>query len=196
VEWLGLTLTPHHTPLSQLLLSDPLAPLDHAGDDGPPSPELVLLLLLLLLVTSPGAKPYSLVHVPRRCSPCSSTAHQLGPTIESHDPGARPLPDGATWWASQQSNRLPHRLLRSSGVLEPKGTVSFEGSASGGPDAAREGVGKVGSVVAACANAPRGRPRGPMEMCAIRRITGAPTGSVTTEMLCSSYSSSPPSSSP
>jgi hypothetical protein len=95
--------------------SDPLAPLDLAGDDCPPSSDLVLLLLLFFLVTSSDAL------VPRCRSPSSSAAHQLGPVIESHDPGARPLADGAVWQAYRRSSRLSHRLFRFDGVLEPKG---------------------------------------------------------------------------
>jgi hypothetical protein len=57
-------------------------------------------------------------------------------------------------------------------------------------------AGEVDDVVAVLgANGPWGRPHGPMEMHAVRRITDAPTGLVTTEMRHSSSSSSPPSSS-
>jgi hypothetical protein len=93
---------------------------------------------------------------------------------------------------------LSHELLRSGSVPEPEGPASLEGSADGGPAAAREGVGKVGGVVAVLsASGPWGQPIGPMEIHAVRRITGAPTGLVTTEIWRSlSSSSSPPSSSP
>jgi hypothetical protein len=56
----------------------------------PPSPDLVLLLL----VTSSGAKLCPLALVPRCRFPSTSAAHWLGPAVESHDPGARPLSDG------------------------------------------------------------------------------------------------------
>jgi hypothetical protein len=60
---------------------------------------------------------------------------------------------------------LPHGLIRFGGVLEPKGPASLEGSASGGPGAAREWVGEVGGVVAVVgANGPWGQPLGPMEI--------------------------------
>jgi hypothetical protein len=46
-----------------------------------------------------------------------------------------------------------------------------------------KGVGEVGSVVVVHgASGPWGQPREPMEMCVVRRIAGAPTGPVTTEM--------------
>jgi hypothetical protein len=95
VERLGLTITAHHAPPPQLLITNPLTLLDHTGDDGSLSSDLVLLLLLFLLVTSSDVKPYPLTLVPRRCSPSSSTVHRLGPTVESQDLGAPPLPDGA-----------------------------------------------------------------------------------------------------
>jgi hypothetical protein len=136
VEWWGFTRTACHTPLSQLL-SDPL---DLAGNDGPPSLDLVLLLLLLLLVTSSGAEPYLLVHVPWHRSPSSSTAHRLSPAIESHNLVTQPLPDGAAWWANRWSSWLLHGLLRSDGASEPEGPASLEGSTIGGLGAAREGV--------------------------------------------------------
>jgi hypothetical protein len=93
---------------------------------------------------------------------------------------------------------LSHELLRSDNVPEPEGPASLEGSADGGPAAAREGVGKVGGVVAVLsASGPWGQLIGPMEIHDVRRITGAPTGLVTTEIWRSlSSSSSPPSSSP
>jgi hypothetical protein len=60
-----------------------------------------------------------------------------------------------------------------------------------------KGVSEVGSVVAVRgANGPWAQPCGPMEMHAVRRITGAPMGPVTTEMRNLSSSSSPPFSSP
>jgi hypothetical protein len=90
----SVTLTAHYAPPPQLLISDPLAPLDLASDDGLSLPDLVLLLLLFLLVTSSDVEPYPVALVPRRCSPSSSAAHRLGPAIESHDPSARSLPDG------------------------------------------------------------------------------------------------------
>jgi hypothetical protein len=128
--------------------------------------------------------------------PSSSAAHRLGPAVESHNPGARPLPDGAARWVSQWSIRLPHRLLRSGGGPESKGSASLEGSTNGGGGAARDAVGEVGSMVAVCgANGPWDWPRGPTVMRVVRRIIGAPTGPVTTVMWRSSSSSSPPSSS-
>jgi hypothetical protein len=48
VERLVLTLTAHHAHLPQLLIFDPLAPLDLAGDDCPPSPDLASLPALAL----------------------------------------------------------------------------------------------------------------------------------------------------
>jgi hypothetical protein len=192
VERLGLTLITHHTPPPQLLTIDPLAPLHLAGDDGPPSPDLVLLLL----VTSSGVKPYPFALVPRCRSPSSSVTHRLGPTIESNDSGAQPLLDGVVRWVNQWSSQVPHGLLRFGGVPEFEGPGSLEGSAGGGPDVVREGVGEVGSVVMVRgASGPWGRPREPMEMCAIRRIAGALVGPVTTKMRRSSPSS-PSSSSP
>jgi hypothetical protein len=108
-----------------------------ADDDGLPSPDLVLLLL----VTSSGAEPYPLVQVPRRHPPSSLAAHQLGPTVESQDPDAQPLSDGAAWWTNRWSSQLPHGLLRSDGVPEPEGPASLEGSAGNGPT--RRGKGSV-----------------------------------------------------
>jgi hypothetical protein len=80
--------------------------------------------------------------------PLPRSAQRLGLTVESHDSGARPLPDGATRWANQQSSRLPHKLLRFDGVPEPEGPASLEGSVDGGPGVAREGVDEVGGIVA------------------------------------------------
>jgi hypothetical protein len=136
----------------------------------PPSPDLVLLLL----VTSSGAKLCPLALVPWRRFPSSSAAHWLGPVVESHDPGARPLPDGAVKWANQQSSWLPHGLFRSGGIPKSEGPASLEGSACG---AARDSVDEVGDVVPVCgASGPWGRPHGPMEIRAARHIAGAPTG--------------------
>jgi hypothetical protein len=114
------------------------------------------------------------------------------PGIESHDPGTRPLPDGAAWWANQQSSRLPHRFFRSDGVPEPEGPASLERIAGGSPDAVRKGISKIGGmVVVHGASGPWGRPHGLMEMRAVRRITDSPMGPVTTEMWHSSSSSRP-----
>jgi hypothetical protein len=110
-------------------------------------------------------------------------AHRLGTTVESHDPGAQPLPDGAARWVNRRSSRLPHRLLRSGGVPEPEGPSLLEGSACGGPSVAREGVGDVGGMVVVRGASGRwGRPLGPMEMHAVRLIIGAPTGPTTTKI--------------
>jgi hypothetical protein len=142
--------------------------------------------LLLLLVTSSGAGPYPLTLVPRRRSPSLSTAHWLGLGIESHDPGARPLPDGAVKLVNRRSSQLLHALLISGGVPESEGLASLEGSVGSGGGTTREGVGEVGGVVTVHgASGPLGRPRGPMEMCAVHRITGAPMGPVTVVMRCS-----------
>jgi hypothetical protein len=154
-----------------------------------PSPDLVLLLLL---VTSFSAEPYPLALVPQRCSPSSSTAHRLGPTVESHDSGSWPLPYGAMKWVNRHSSRLPHILFRFGGVSESEGLASLEGSASGG-GTSRDGVGEVGGVVSSCgASGPWGRPHGPMEIRVVRHITSAPTGPMTTLMSRASSSSSPP----
>jgi hypothetical protein len=139
VERLGLILTAHHAPPSQLLVSNPLAPLDLADHDCPPSSDLVLLLFLFLLVTSSSIEPYPLTLVPRRRSPSSSAAHRLGPAVESHDPGARPLPDGVAWWVNRRSSRLPHGLFKSDGALDHEGPATLEGSAGGGLGVTREG---------------------------------------------------------
>jgi hypothetical protein len=90
---------------------------------------------------------------------------------------------------------LPHGLNSSGGVPEPDGPASGDGSVGGdGGGVAR--VGEVGGVVSVYgASGPWGRPRGPMEMCAVQRITGAPMGPETTVMRHSSSSSSLPSSS-
>jgi hypothetical protein len=129
--------------------------------------------------------------------PLPRLAHRLGLSVESHDPGTQPLPDGAAWWANRRSNWLPHGLFRSDGVPKLEGSTSLEGSVGGSLNAVREEVGEVDGVVAVRgASDPWGQPRGPMEMRAIRRITDASTGPVTTEMQRLSFSSSPPSSSP
>jgi hypothetical protein len=91
-----------------------------------------LNLVLLLLVTSSSVKPYPLALIARRCSPSSPAAHWLGPTVESHDPGTRPLPDGVVKWANWQSNQLSHGLLRSGDVPESEGPSLLEGSADSG----------------------------------------------------------------
>jgi hypothetical protein len=97
-----------------------------------------------------------------------SVAYWLGPAVESHDPGARPLSDGVAWWANRRSSWLPHGLFRSGGVSEPEGPAALEGSAGSGPGAAREGIGEVGGVVAVLsASDPWGQPRGPMEILAV-----------------------------
>jgi hypothetical protein len=149
-------------------------------------------LMLLLLVTSFGAKPYPLALVPSRRSPSSLAAHRLGPTVEPHDPGAQPLPNGATKWVNRWSIRLPHGLFRSGGVLESEGPASLEGSADDG-GVARDGV--DGVVAVRDASSPWDQPSGPMEIRAIWRIANAPTGPVTTVMWRASSSSSSPSSS-
>jgi hypothetical protein len=78
---------------------------------------------------------------------------------------------------------LPHRFFRSGGVPEPEGPALLEGSVGGGPDVAREGVGKVGGVLAVrCASGPWGWSLVLMVMRVVRRIAGAPTGPVTTEI--------------
>jgi hypothetical protein len=134
-------------------------------------------------VTSSSAEPYPLTLVPRHRSPSSSATHWLGPTVESHDPSTRPLPDGVEWWANRWGSRLPHELFRSGGVPEPEGPTLLEGSAGGGLGVLREGVSEVGGVVAVLgASSPWGQPRGPIEILAIWRIVGAPTGPVTTEI--------------
>jgi hypothetical protein len=132
--------SPNHAPRqspSQLLSTDPVVPLSLPTTMAPPSRDLILPLLLLLLVSSSGAEPYPLVLVPRRCSPSSSAAYRLGPAVESHDPGARPLPYGVAWWVNRQSSWLPHELFRSDDIPEPEWPTSLEGSVDGGPGAAR-----------------------------------------------------------
>jgi hypothetical protein len=136
--------TAHHAPLPQLLVPDPLAPLDLVGDDFPPSSDIVLLFLLFLLVTSSDVEPNPLALVPRCRSPSSSVAHRLGSAVKSHDSNAQPLPDGEASWANRWSSRLPHGLFRSGGILELDGPTSLEGSDGSGPSAVREGVGEVG----------------------------------------------------
>jgi hypothetical protein len=143
--------------------------------------------------------------------PFPQPAHRLGPVIESHDSGAQPLSNGAARWANRWSIWLPHGLFRSGSVLEPEGPASLEGSvgSSEGPASLegsvgsslgtmREGVVEVGGVVAVRgASGPWGPPLRPMKMHAVRHIAGAPMGLMTTEIWCSSSSSSPsPSSSP
>jgi hypothetical protein len=154
-----------------------------------------MLFLLLLLVTSSGVESYPLALVPRRRSPSSSTAHRIGPTVKSHDPGAWPLPDGVVKWANRQSSQLLHELFRFGGIPESEGPTSLEGSDDGG-GVARDGVDEVGGVVAVRgASGPWGWPRGPMEIHVIWRITGAP-GPVITVMRRGSLSSSSSPSSP
>jgi hypothetical protein len=120
-------------------------------------------------VSSLGVELYPLLLIPQRRSPSSITAAQwLDLAVESQDPGARPLPDGAAKRANHHSTRLPHRLNRSCGVPEPDGLASREGSAGGGGGGAAR-VGEVGGVVSVCgASVPWGRPRGPIEMCVVR----------------------------
>jgi hypothetical protein len=79
-------------------------------------------------------------------------------------------------------------------VPEPNKPASVDGSAGGGAakvDEVGEGGGD-GSVRGA--SGPWGRPLGPMVMRAIRRVTNAPTGPVTTVIRHSSASSLPSSS--
>jgi hypothetical protein len=130
--------------------------------------------------------------------PFPQPAHRLGPVIESHDSGAQPLSNGAARWANRWSIWLPHGLFRSGSVLEPEGPASLEGSAGSSLGTMREGVVEVGGVVAVRgASGPWGPPLRPMKMHAVRHIPGAPMGLMTTEIWCSSSSSSPsPSSSP
>jgi hypothetical protein len=72
---------------------------------------------------------------------------------------------------------LPHRLSSTGGDPEPEGLASLEGSTGGGPGAAREGVDELGGMVEVRgASGPWGRPLGPMEIHAVRRIIGGPTG--------------------
>jgi hypothetical protein len=79
--------------------------------------------------------------------PIPRSVHRLGSTVQSRDPGARPLSDGAARWSNRWSSQLLHILFRSGGVPEPEGPASLEGSANGGPGVVREGVGDVGGVV-------------------------------------------------
>jgi hypothetical protein len=98
-------------------------------------------------------------------SPLLWPAHRLGLAVESHDPGAWPLPDGVSWWVNRWSSQLPHRLFRSDGIPEPKGPASLEGSFGSGPVPVREGVSGIGGMVAIHgASGPWGRPHGLMEM--------------------------------
>jgi hypothetical protein len=53
------------------------------------------------MVTSSATERYPLALLPQRRSLSSSAAHRLGLVIESHDLGARPLPDGAAWWVNR-----------------------------------------------------------------------------------------------
>jgi hypothetical protein len=76
---------------------------------------------------------------------------------------------------------LPHELFRSSNVPEPDGPASIDGSADG-RGATREGVDEVGGVVVLGTSGPWGRPRGPMEILAVRRVNDACTRPVTIEI--------------
>jgi hypothetical protein len=115
--------------------------------------------------------------------PLPRLAHRLGPTVESHDLGTWPLPDGVMRWVNRWSSRLLHKLLRSGSIPKPEGPALLEGSASGDPGVVREGVSEVGDVVVVRgASSPWVRPLGPMEMHVIWRIVGAPTGPVTTKI--------------
>jgi hypothetical protein len=137
-----------------------------------PSLDLVLLLLLLFLAYSSGTEPNPLLHFPRCRSPSSITAAQrLGSAIESQDSGVRPLPDGVAKRANHQSTWLLHRLNVSGSVPKPDRSASGDGSASGGGS----GVARIGEVgedgsegSVRGASGPSGRPRGLMEICAIR----------------------------
>jgi hypothetical protein len=66
---------------------------------------------------------------------------------------------------------LPHGLNRSDGAPEPDGPASVDGSIGGGA-AMREGVNEVSGVVVLSANGPWGWPHGPMEILAVRWVTG------------------------
>jgi hypothetical protein len=162
--------------------------------------DLVLPLFLLLLVCSSGVEPYPLLHYPQCHSTSSITTTQwFGSVVESQDLGAQPLPDRAVKRADHRSTLLPHRLNNSDGVLELDEPALGDGSTDGGGGGAArvDEVSEVGSAVSVSgASGPWGRPRGPMEMRAVQRIVGAPTGPVTTVMRCSSSSSSLASSSP
>jgi hypothetical protein len=82
----------------------------------PLSPDLVLLLLLLHLITSPSAEPYPFALIPQCRSPSSSATHRLGLAFAG--------------WGSEvgepMEQRLPHGLLRSSGVPESEGPASLK----------------------------------------------------------------------
>jgi hypothetical protein len=136
--------------------------------------DIVLPLLLLLLVCSSGIEPYLLLHFPRCHSPSSIAATQwLGSIIESQDPGGQPLPDGVAKRANCLSTRLTHRLNSSTGVPEPDGPASTDGSTyGGGSGAARvDDVGEDDGVESVRgASGPWGRPCGPTEMHAVRWI--------------------------
>jgi hypothetical protein len=125
-----------------------------------------------------------------------SAAQQLSSAVESQDLGTWPLPDGAAKGANRHSTRLPHGFKRSSGVPEPDGPASGDGSTGGGGGMARDGVSEVGGMVAVHGtNGPWGRPHGLMEMCVVRHIRSAPMGLVTIVMqrsLPSCYPSSFP----
>jgi hypothetical protein len=80
-----------------------------------------------------GAEPFPLLHFPRRRSPTSIiVAQRLGSSVESQDPGIRPLLDGAAKRANRRSTRLPHGLNKTDDVLELDGPVSRDGSTGGG----------------------------------------------------------------
>jgi hypothetical protein len=88
---------------------------------------------------------------------------------------------------------LSHRLNRSGSIPEPDGPASVDGSTGGG-GAMREGVSEVGDVVVLGVSGPWGRPHGPLEILAVRRVNGACTRLVTTEIRHGSSSSSPSAS--
>jgi hypothetical protein len=102
---------------STVCLTDPLAP-----------PVLVAPSSLDLVPPPPIAPPTL-----NRSSSSTSldAAQRLGPAVESQDPGAWPLLDGAAKRVNRQSTRLPHGLNRSCGVPEPDEPSSVDGSANG-----------------------------------------------------------------
>jgi hypothetical protein len=103
------------------------------------------------------------------------------PTVESHNPGARPLPVGAVKRVNRYSTRLPHKLNRSDSIPKLNGSASIDGSEGGG-GMARDGVGEVGDMVVRGASGPWDQLHGPMEILAVQRITGASVRLVTTEI--------------
>jgi hypothetical protein len=84
--------------------------------------------------------------------------------------------------------RLPHRLFRSDGILDPDGPASLGGGADAS-SATREGVSEASDMVVLGTSGPWNQPYGPTVFLAVRRVNNPWNRPETTEIHYGSSSS-------